>query len=364
MIKKEYDKFLLIIVGIFIISGVFILTSASTGLLSRNGNVSLSNILFRQFVLGLGEGIILFLITSRIHYKKWKKFALIIFLISFLLTVLVFESHIGFGHGGARRWLNIGQFFFQPSELLKLAFIIYLASWLSTRQEHVQSFKFGLVPFLIIVGLVGLVLIKQPDIGTLGVVAITSLTMFFIGGGRLSQIAFTIFLGVILVYILTLTYPHVANRLVVFLNPSADPQGIGYQMKQSLIAIGSGGLLGRGFGMSVQKFYYLPEPIGDSIFAVFAEEFGFMGSLFLIGLFMFFLYRGFSIVLKVPDQFARLLGSGIVILIVAQSLINIGSMTGIIPLTGLPLVFISQGGSSLAMAMAEVGILFNISRYV
>lgn len=153
------------------------------------------------------------------------------------------------------------------------------------------------------------------------------------------------------------------NRIITFLDPSFDQTGIGYQLKQSLIAIGSGGIFGRGFGMSIQKFNYLPEPIGDSIFAVFGEEFGFVGSVFLVSLFLFFIYKGFSLALRAPDDFSRLLGAGIVILIAVGSFINIASMVGILPLTGIPLVFISKGGSAMAITLAELGVLFNISKH-
>jgi cell division protein FtsW len=157
--------------------------------------------------------------------------------------------------------------------------------------------------------------------------------------------------------------PYRMNRITIFLNPSVDQTGIGYQLKQSLIAIGSGGIFGRGFGMSIQKFNYLPEPIGDSIFAVFAEEFGFVGVAALLGLFIFFLYRGFSIALRAPDDFGRLLGTGIVVLIIVESLVNIGAMVGILPLTGIPLIFVSKGGSALAVALTEIGVLLNISKH-
>jgi cell division protein FtsW len=281
-----------------------------------------------------------------------------------LAVLLVFEPHLGFGYGGARRWINLGPITFQPSELLKFSFIVYLASWMSARKNDIKSFRFGLLPFLVIVAFVGFVLIAEPDIGTLGVIAITSSLMFLIGGGKFSQIALMILLGLGLLYVLILVKPHAMDRVQTFLNPStADAQGSGYQVKQALIAVGSGGIYGRGFGMSLQKFTYLPEPIGDSVFAVFAEEFGFVGSAILVCLFLFFLFRGFLIVLRSSDPFAKLLGAGILISIVIQSFINIGSMIGIIPLTGLPLIFVSQGGSALVVALAEIGVLVNISKY-
>jgi cell division protein FtsW len=187
--------------------------------------------------------------------------------------------------------------------------------------------------------------------------------LFFLGGGRLAQLAILMLLGIGLLFFLVKTEPYRMNRITTLFHPSQDPQGISYQLRQSLIALGSGGVLGRGFGMSVQKFNYLPEPIGDSIFAVFGEEFGFIGSVFLIGLFLFFLYRGFSIALRAPDEFGRMLGAGIVILIIVESFINIGAMIGVLPLTGIPLLFVSRGGSAMAITLAEIGVLLNISKY-
>ena len=360
--KRGYDKPFFWITVVLVVSGIFILASASLGLLNRTG-VSFSNVLIKQISFGIIGGGILALITSKINYNFWKKISVPFFLFSFFLTVLVFVPEIGFEFGGAKRWLSLGLFSFQPAELLKFSFIIYLSSWISSRKNEIPSLKSGLMPFLVIMGFVGGILILQPDIGTLGVIAIASCFMFFIGGGKLNQIAIIIILGLALICLLAFLKPHAMSRIMVFLDPTFDTQGIGYQLNQSLITIGSGGLFGKGFGMSIQKFQYLPEPIGDSIFAVFAEEFGFVGSVILILLFVFFLSRGLFIASRSSDLFARLLASGIVILIAVQTFINIAAMTGLLPLTGLPLAFVSQGGSSLAMALGATGILLNISKY-
>ncbi len=360
--KRGYDKPFLWVVVALVVSGVFILASASLGLLNRTG-VGLGHTLLKQILFGVVGGGILALITSRINYNFWKKISVPFFIFSFFLVILVFIPGIGFEFGGAKRWLSFGSFSFQPSELLKFSFIIYLAAWISSRKDKICSLKFGLVPFLVIVGFVGGVLISQPDLGTLGVIALTSCAMFFIGGGKPKHVAIIIVLGLALICLLAFLKPHAMSRIMVFLDPSFDTQGIGYQLNQSLITIGSGGLVGRGFGMSIQKFQYLPEPVGDSIFAVFAEEFGFIGCVILILVFIFFLSRGLFIASKSSDLFARLLASGIVILISMQVFINIAAMIGLLPLTGIPLVFISQGGSSMAMTLGAVGILLNISKY-
>lgn len=358
-----FDKILFWTICILVITGIFILISASMGLLNKQG-AGFSDTIFQQVIFGVGGGAILMAIGAKINYKFWKKMALPVFIFSFLLTLLVFIPHIGFEHGGAKRWIKISSLFFQPSELLKLGFIIYLSSWLASRKTEIKSFKFGFLPFLAIIAFVGIILIKEPDIGTLGILAITSMFLFFLGGGRVAQLVVLMLLGIGLLFLLVKFEPYRMNRITTFLDPSRDQQGIGYQIKQSLIAVGSGGVFGRGMGMSVQKFNYLPEPIGDSIFAVFGEEFGFAGSIFLFFLFLFFLYRGFYVSLRAPDDFSRLLGAGIVILIIVESFVNIGAVIGVLPLTGIPLIFISKGGSAMVMTLAGAGILLNISKHI
>lgn len=360
--RRNVDKVFFWTVGVLVLTGLFILISASMGLLTREGP-AFYNTIFQQIISGVGVGLILLYFTSKIDYKAWKKFALPFFIFSFLLTIAVFAPHIGFDSGGARRWIKLGPLFFQPSEILKFGFIVYLSSWIVSRKSEIKSFKFGFLPFVAITAFVSLLLILEPDIGTLGVLAISSMLLFFLGGGKFTQLAVLMLLGIGLLILLVKIEPYRMDRITTFLNPSQDVKGIGYQLRQSLIALGSGGVLGRGFGMSIQKFNYLPEPIGDSIFAVFGEEFGFIGSVFLIGLFLFFLYRGFSIALRAPDDFGRMLGAGIVILIIVESFVNIGAMIGVLPLTGVPLLFVSRGGSAMAITLAEIGVLLNISKY-
>ncbi len=367
--RRNVDKVFFWTVGVLVLTGLFILISASMGLLTREGPASTQGwptfykTIFQQIISGVVVGLILLYFTYKINYKAWKKFALPFFIFSFLLTLMVFIPHVGFESGGAKRWIKLGSLFFQPSEILKFGFIVYLSSWIVSRKSEIKSFKFGFLPFVIMVAFVGFLLIKEPDIGTLGVLAISSMLLFFLGGGKFTQLAILMLLGIGLLILLVKIEPYRMDRITTFLNPSQDPQGIGYQLKQSLIGIGSGGIFGRGFGMSLQKFNYLPEPIGDSIFAVFGEEFGFIGSISLIGLFLFFLYRGFSIALRAPDDFGRMLGAGIVILIIVESFVNIGSMIGVLPLTGVPLLFVSRGGTAMAVTLAEIGILLNISKY-
>ncbi len=359
--RRRIDRPLLICVITLVVAGFFIFTSASLGLLAREG-ARFSSVAFNQLFFGIFLGAIAMLITSRIHYRFWRRAALPFFLVSVVLTLLVFVPALGIEFGGARRWLAIGSFSFQPAEFLKLGFIVFLAERLSKARERQLSLS-SLVPFFLAIAAVGMLLLLQPDTGTFLVIFVAGVAMLFAAGTPLKFVALLGTLAAGGVGVLALLRPYVMERLLTFFNPTLDPLGTSYQIQQSLIAIGSGQWFGRGFGQSIQKFNYLPEPVGDSIFAVFAEEFGFIGGLLLIGLFLFFAFRGLSIARKAPDSFGGLLAVGIVILIVFQSFINISSMLGVLPLTGLPLLFVSHGGSALLFSLAEVGILLNISRY-
>jgi len=360
---KKIDRQLLIITLVLVIAGFFIFMSAALGLLARSG-ASLSSVAFNQLVFGLGLGVLALFATTSIHYRFWKKYALYIFLFTLAVTLLVFIPGLGLSFGGATRWLQLGPLpSFQPTEILKLGFVIYFAAWLSANRDHVKTFSFGTIPFLVLLSIVGGVVLAQPDTGTFMVIAAAGIAMYIAAGARWRHI-FSLG-GIMLAGLATLAFlrPYVKDRIMTFLDPSNDPMGVSYQIQQSLIAIGSGGWFGRGFGQSIQKFNFLPEPIGDSIFSVAAEEFGFIGALLLITLFILFAIRGLKIASRTPDQFGGLLAVGIVILIVSQSFINIASMLGVLPLTGVPLLFISHGGTALFLALAEVGIILNISRY-
>jgi cell division protein FtsW len=301
--------------------------------------------------------------TSIIPFHLWKKFALPLMLLSFFLLALLFIPELSYSVGGARRWLQFGPISFQPAELLKFSFIIYLASWLDTRRADVASVSYGLIPFSLMLAIVGIFLVMQPDVGTLGVIVITAGAMYFIGGSRPSQIAALLAGGAAIFYFIIQMAPYRLSRILVFLNPGLDPQGIGYQINQAFIAIGSGGFFGLGFGKSVQKYNYLPEPIGDSIFAIFAEEMGFIGVFALIALFAFLFWRSLHVAKNAPTTFGKLLGTGIAISIMTQVFVNMAAITGLLPLTGIPLPFVSYGGSSLMITLASVGVLLNISKY-
>ncbi len=360
--KVTIDKFFLTTVLILIGGGIAMFVSASLGILAKNEKTFYA-VLISQLVLGLGCGLLGMYAALKINYKFWRKYAFYIFLGAVLLTAAVFIPHIGFSHGGARRWIELGPLSFQPAELLKFGFVIYFAAWLSWAKNRVQDFKFGILPLAVMLGIIALILFKQPDTKSFILIAVTGISMLFISGVPMKYIIGIGLGAMILLGSLVAFTPYLQERVKTFIDPSHDPQGASYQLQQSLIAIGSGGIFGRGFGQSIQKFSYLPEPQGDSIFAVLGEELGFVGAVTTILLYALFAMRGLRIANNSPDQFGRLLVSGIVILITAQSFMNIASITGVFPLTGVPLVFMSHGGTSLAIDLIAVGIVLNISKF-
>jgi cell division protein FtsW len=316
-----------------------------------------------QLVLGLGLGTIGMYVSYKINYKFWRKYAFFIFLGGILLTACVFIPHFGWSHGGATRWLKLGPISFQPVEILKFAFVIYFAAWLSWVKGKVQDFKYSILPFAIMTTIIALVLFRQPDTKSFILIATTGIAMLFVSGVPIRYILGTGLGAILILGLLVFFTPYLRERVKTFIDPSSDPRGSSYQIKQSLISFGSGGLFGRGFGQSVQKFSYLPEPQGDSIFAVVGEELGLVGALSVIFLYLLFTLRGFKIGSNAPDLFSRLLVYGIVILITVQEFMHIASITGVFPLTGVPLPFMSHGGTSLMIYMVAIGIVLQISQY-
>lgn len=359
---SSIDKTLFVLVILLVTIGFFIFSSASLGLLARDG-ASFSSVAMNQFLFGIVGGSIAMFITSSIHYRHWRKYAFYIFLGCILLTLLVFVPGLGFSYGGATRWINIGSFTLQPAEILKIGFVIYMATWLSGMYRHSHSFLKGTLPFGAIIGVVGAVMLLQPDTDTFAIMTFAGMAMFITAGARWRDVVLIVLMGIMVLAALAFTRPYVMDRFTTFLNPGNDPLGSGYQIQQSLIAVGSGGLTGRGFGQSIQKFEYLPEPIGDSIFAVYAEEFGFIGSALLIILLSIFTFRGYKIASESRDLFGMLLVVGFMTIIVTQAFLNIAAMVGLAPLSGLPLPFISHGGTALLATLASVGIVLNVSKY-
>jgi cell division protein FtsW len=360
--EKGVDRTLLGIIILLVVFGFFVFSSASLGLLAREG-ARFSSVAFNQILFGIvGGGVALF-IASQIFYRNWRKFAFYIFVAAIVLTLCVFIPGLGMEHGGAHRWIKIAGFSFQPSEFLKVAFIIYMATWLSGMHKQIQTFLHGTLPFIGITGFVGVVMLLQPDTDTFLIMAASATAMFVTAGGSWRDVTLMFVGGLVLIAALAFARPYVMDRLTTFMNPSLDPQGSGYQIGQSLIAVGAGGVTGRGFGQSIQKFEYLPEPIGDSIFAVYAEEFGFIGSALLIMLLSFFTFRGYKIAAHATDLFGMLLVVGFMTLIILQAFLNIAAMLALAPLMGLPLPFISHGGTALLATLGAMGIVLNVSKY-
>jgi cell division protein FtsW len=363
-VKKSADAPFLLVFAILLVSGLLIFISAALGLLARSGDVTFSSVAVSQLLFGFVGGGIALLFFAHIDYRLWRPYTPYFFGIAFFLTLLTFVPHIGLSLKGASRWIALGRFSFQPEELLKLASVLFLAAVYAKKYKTITTLKNGLGPLILIAGSASAILIFQPDTAGVVMMVLTSCGMFFAAGGRVSHIMLLACIGALAIGGAIIERPYLASRIETFINQSSDPQGAGWQIQQSLIAVGSGQLTGRGFGQSIQKFSYLPEPIGDSVFAVAAEEFGFIGTVLLVLLYASFGMLGLRIAVRASDPFGGLLVVGLVILIVGQSFFNIASTLGLVPLVGVPLIFVSQGGTALALALAEVGIILSVSKHM
>lgn len=362
--KKEdsFDSILLLIIAILGIFGFIMIASAGTVYADIRYNDAY--FFLRRQTMGLLLGIGALFVFSRIDYRRLRPLAVPGFLLSIGLLIALFIPGLGTSVYGATRWISLGPFAFQPSEMAKLFLVIYLSAWLSSRgARNISKFSEGLVPFIAILGTVAFLLLKQPDMGTLIVMIAISGSLFFVAGGRIKHILGTMAIGCVVFLFLIRIEEYRWNRLMVFLNPGLDTQGKGYHIQQALIAVGSGGFFGLGLGNSYQKFNYLPEPAGDSIFAIIGEELGFVGTFSLVALFSFLAFRGYRIASGISDKFGKFLAVGLTSWIVSQAFINMAAITGLVPLTGIPLPFISYGGSSIVFSLAAMGILLNISKH-
>ena len=369
MLRRHHqpDYFLISNLALILISGLFILASASSTIAYQKFQDSY--FYFKhQIFYGLIPGLFFLLIFSQIDYHHLKKFALPLFIITLFLLIAVFLPGFGFAHGQAQRWIKIGNLIFQPAELAKLSIILYLAAWLSKphptdgrgKESKIQRGQF--LFFLIFLGLISLLIILQPNMGTLAIIVALSLIIYFVAGGQISHLITLVGLMLVSFIILIKIAPYRLARITAFFNPSFDSRGLTYQINQALLGIGSGGIFGLGLGHSRQKFLYLPEMFGDSIFAVLAEELGFILTTLFILLLLYFTYRGLKTARLAPDLFGRLLATGISFWFIFQTIINIGAMLNLLPLTGIPLPLVSYGGSAMAIFLAAIGILINISR--
>jgi len=355
------DYFLLALFAVLTIAGLVILSSASSDL----GKIKFNDSYYylkHQITRGLIPGIIGFLLASKIYYQRYRKFALILLVLSLVLLALVF-TELGLSSGRATRWLTLGPLSFQPAELLKLTFIIYLAAWLSKNKPGARGAPGGLIVFLIMSILVGGLLILEPATSTVVVLLGTGLAIYFLSGAPARHVLGVIVLGVVALGLVIYLTPYRRERVLSFLNPSEDTQVSNYHLREALTAIGTGGLFGVGYGESKSKVSALPEAIGDSIFAVAAEEFGFVGAGIIVALFAALTLRLFWLAKKMRDRFGQLLLTGFATIFALQSAINIGAISGLIPLTGIPLPFLSYGGTALVVFLTMSGLTLNISKY-
>jgi len=320
--------------------------------------------LTHQFFYGFLPGVVVWFIFQNVDYKFWRKLAFPLFLVSVILLIIVFIPGLGMTVKGAQRWIHLGVFSFQPTEICKFALIIYLSAWLASSKQNIQGSLQGFIGFLFILGILGGLIMSQPDMGTLGIIVVIACAVYFVSGARFIFLLSILLGGIFSFFALIKMAPYRLQRLTSFMDPGSDPQGLGYQINQSLIALGSGGWEGVGLGHGRQKFNYLPEPVGDSIFAILGEEMGLIGCSILILLFLILAWRGFVIAKNAPDLFGKLLATGITTWFVFQAFINIAAISALIPLTGVPIPFISYGGSALTFSMAAMGIMLNISKQI
>jgi cell division protein FtsW len=356
------DRLFLLAVGALSIIGLVMLSSASAVVsYAKFGN---TYHYFLHQLIAVGIGAVLFYIFSKQDYRLWRRYALWALIASVLLLILVFIPGLRSEHGTARSWIIIFGQSFQPSELVKLSFLIYLATWLEAKKDHLKEATSGIIPLLGSLIIIGGLMLAQPDFGTLFIILFASFAAFFVAGGRVSHIIITVLLGIFALGLMFYTNSsYQSDRFRCYQDPSYDSQKECYQISQSLIAVGSGGWVGRGLGQSRQKFMYLPEVWGDSIFPIVAEEIGFIFSSLFLCLYGLLFYRGIKIARAAPDVYGSALAVGVVAWLAVQTFLNVGGMINLIPMTGVPLPFVSAGGSSIIATLMAMGILVNISKH-
>ncbi len=360
MVDKKIDKPFFFLSLALIVLGIFIFYSAVLGFASRQ-NLEYSSLIFNQLVIGLIAGSLIAFVVFSIKYKFLKKIAPWIFLSSLILLFMVFIPGLGYEYNGARRWLNIAGISIQPTELIKISSIIFFSAWIAKFQKRNEKTRFGIYSLIAIVCASAVPLILQPDFDAIILIAIPLVAILFVSKAPVLDIFKFGLVGLVLLCLVGMSFSHVRTRTLSFFDSDSDSRGANFQVQQALIAVGSGEFFGKGYGQSVQKFKYLPEPAGDSIFAVYAEEMGFVGGSFLIILYTLWALRGYKIATHTKDNFSKYFITGAVTLIITQSFINIGSMLGILPVVGMPLVFVSQGGTALMINLCIVAIILDMS---
>jgi cell division protein FtsW len=358
------DYVLALAIFVLLAFGLVIMYSISPVLSQKLLGSTSRNYYFYGQLVNVGAGLVAWLVATRVYYGHWKAWSKWLMFAALFALLCLFVPGLTFTTNGATRWLKLGPASFQPAELLKLASVLYLATWFERRGDGLRTFWDGLLPFTIMIaGLAVIVAILQKDLGTLLVLLAAAIGMYYVAGAKLQHLGMLLAGGAFFGWLLVVSFPHRLERLTVFLHPEDASSASGYHVDQALIAIGSGGVAGRGLGKSLQIYGYLPEAANDSIFAVIGEEVGFLGSVVLVGAFLLLMYRGFAIARATTDSFGRLVAIGVTLWLGSQAIINIAAMLSLIPLTGIPLPFISYGGSSLVLALFGAGILLNISKY-
>ncbi|NIQ38588.1 MAG: putative lipid II flippase FtsW [Proteobacteria bacterium] len=357
--RTDFDYTILCVTLILLAFGIVMVYSASAILAADKFSDSFY-FLKKQALFAAG-GTLLMAIAMKINYHLWQKLAYPILVVSLALLVLVLVA--GTKAGGSTRWLYIGSLSFQPSELSKLALVVFLSYFLAKKGEKIRTFQFGFLPTILISGIMILLVIHQPDFGVAMFLGIMVMIMLFVGGTRLSYILTLVLAAIPVVYYLIVKVPYRAQRIMSYLNPWRDPQGVSFQLVQSFVALGAGGVFGSGLGQGKQKLYFLPAPHTDFIYSVVGEETGFIGAVIILGLYLVFSVRGIRVSLGAPDEFGTFLGMGITSLISLQAIINMAVVLGLLPTKGLTLPLVSYGGTSLVVSLVSVGILLNISSY-
>ena len=359
--RAGVDRTLLLILALLMMCGLLALFSATYYKAIDHGDALLE---VKRQLVGIGLGAALMFVTCRIPYTFWRQPRVVVAALagSYALLVLVLVPGIGVYLNGSRRWLNIAGMSFQPSEVAKIASVMYLAATLSYRVEQVEKLWRGIVPLLIVPAVMFLLILQQPNLSTAGSIMIVAVLMMLLSGAKWRHLSLMGVAGLIVGSIYAWIEPYRRERLLSFRNPFAQMSDEGYQLAQSLIAIGSGGLFGRGLGQGRQKFSYLPYPESDFIFAIVGEDFGLFGCTVVILLFIAFAFAGMRIAVSCPDRYGCLLAAGLTAMITVQAMINIAVVIGVVPTTGLPLPFFSAGGTSISLLMASTGIILSVSR--
>ncbi len=358
--KKSSDFALFFIVTLLVIFGIIMVFSSSYYFaLAKKGD---AYHFLKRDLIWASIGFVAMMITSTINYRFYKKLGPVAFVVSVVLLLLIF-SPLGVEINYAKRWLGVGEITVMPGEIAKICAIIFCAWFLSSKPDRIKSFIKGVLPLLLVIGTYFTLIILQPNLSTAVTISMIIVAMMFVAGMKIKHLIGLIITGVSGIVLMIILEPYRKQRLTSFLDPFADPMDSGYQVIQSLLALGSGGLFGVGLGRSIQKTLYLPEPQNDFIFAIIGEEVGFIGCTALIVCFMILIWRGIHIAINAPDLFGTLLALGITSMIAIQVVINIAVATSSMPPTGIALPFISWGGNSLVLFMASIGILLNISKH-